>query len=72
MKPAVYQKHHYPEWTEDRSTLQGLAKLCVAEGESHSKCSRCGVFVVFKQPGGLKFWVGGKLTTKRPRCEVPA
>lgn len=70
-RPDVYRKHHYKAWSEDRSTLGGFAKLLVAEGEGHSECSRCGVFVVLKKVGGLKFWVNGALTSKRPPCVVP-
>ena len=66
--PKTYEKHHYGEWSEDRSNLQGLAKLCVNPGEGWTTCKRCGVFIVFKKPGGVKFWAGGKLVSKRPPC----
>lgn len=62
-------KHHFAPWSEDRSNLGGIAKLMVLEGEGHSSCTRCKVFVVFKKVGGVKFWVDGKLTSKRPPCE---
>lgn len=65
-------KHHYAPWSEDRSNLGGLAKLFVKEGEAHSECTRCKVWVVMKVPGGIKFFVGGKLTSKRPPCEPKA
>lgn len=63
-----YQKHHYKTWSEDRTNLGGFAKLLVKEGDAHSTCSRCGVFVVLKKVGGMKFWVNGKLVSKRPPC----
>lgn len=61
-------KHHYAPWSSDRTPLQGFAKLLVAEGEEHSRCTRCDVFVVCKRPGGYKFWAGGELVRKVPPC----
>jgi len=65
----TYQKHLYKEWFTDRSQLGGFAKLLVGERDAYCHCSRCGVFVVMKYVGGMKFWVNGKLVSKRPPCE---
>lgn len=65
-----FQKHHFAPWSEARPE-GGFAKLLVAPGEGHTHCLRCDVFVVMKRVGGLKFWVGGKLVSKRPVCVVP-
>lgn len=67
----IYKKHHFAPWNE-APPEGGLAKLLVGPDDAHSTCTRCKVFVVVQKVGGMKFWVGGKLVSKRPPCEPAA
>jgi hypothetical protein len=60
-------KHHYGEWSTDRSTLGGLALVSIQDREHFTHCTRCGVMVKIGRVGGYKFWVDGKWS-KRPEC----
>lgn len=66
----VYKKHHFGEWSTDRSTLGGFARVSIQEGDAWTCCTRCKVDVKMGRTGGMKFWVGGKWVSKRPACEV--
>lgn len=62
-------KHHFAPWSEDRSKLGGFARLIVQEGDAHSTCTHCGVFVkISKGQTTKKFWVDGRLVSKTPPC----
>lgn len=66
----TFKKHHFGPWLDRNTELTTFGRLCVQEGEVHSKCTRCKVMVKMGQSGGVKFWVGGKWVSKRPACQV--
>lgn len=70
-----FSKHHFNEWSEDKSGLGGLMRAVLTQpGDAHTTCKRCGVRAVNLRVGGTKFWVSkngvGKWVSKRPPCEV--
>jgi hypothetical protein len=62
------KKHHFNPWREGNEGLGGLAKLAIQSNEAHSECARCQVKVKLGRVGGMKFWVSGKWTGRRPIC----
>lgn len=62
-------KHHFGDWSTDRSKLGGLAKVAVQPGDSYTHCTRCGVLAkVQANRTTTKFWSGGTWVKKAP-CE---
>lgn len=60
-------KHHFGEWSTDRTNLGGFAKIAIREGDHFTHCTRCNVFT--KIPAGQqtkKFWLGGAWVGKAP------
>jgi hypothetical protein len=65
-------KHHYAQWSEDRSKASGIVRMALQPGYVHARCTRCGEPVIMTSGGTIKFWVRkdgvGKWTSRRPPC----
>ena len=59
-------RHTYGPWRDRKTELNSIGKLCVLEGETHSTCTRCKVWVKKTASGAVKFWVGGTWMSKHP------